>query len=153
NASQGRLRSARWTDGVRGHALAFDRAGSGFEFGSAPRCNFGRNAAFTVAGWVRTRTADGSVVSLRNSRDRGPLIDVNVSPLGELAFLVREDGAGDDGHAMAVGRVVTDGRWHHFTGVRHSGGVAELFIDGTSAAKAAGPRAAGPITTDLRFLG
>jgi hypothetical protein len=102
---------------------------------------------------MQTRGGGGPIVSQRNERDGGPVIEVALNNLGNLTALVREDG-GEWGQAASVqGGKVNDGRWHHFALIRSNGNRIELFLDGISQGQGVGANAGGPITTNLRALG
>jgi hypothetical protein len=145
----GIVHGARWVRGVRGQALWFDAQDAWFDFGNSPAFNFDRNAPFSITGWIQTEAAAGTVVSLRNSRDGGPDIEISLNA-GRLGALVREDGGEFGEPARVAGPDVHDGLWHHFALTRKAGGEIELFVDGSTQGKNAAPHSAGPITTNLR---
>jgi hypothetical protein len=150
-ASAATVHGGKWVKGVRGGALELDGVKDYVDFGSAPALNFKAGAPFTFAGWVRTARPSGTVLSLRSSKDGGPLIDLFIDD-GRLKAQVREDGKEFGQHAEQAGGAVSDGGWHHFALTR-TGTAVELCLDGASLGRAAGSDAGGPITTDLRALG
>jgi hypothetical protein len=145
------VHGGRWAQGVRGKALELDGTADYVDCGSAAALNFKAGAPFTVAGWVRTRRPLGTVVSFRNSKDGGAVLDLTIAG-GVLQALVREDGKELGQHANVTGQKVADGEWHHFALTR-SGTTIELYLDGASQGQGRGPDSGGPITTDLRGLG
>lgn len=148
----GELRGGKWVPGVKGTALRFEADGDHLDYGESPELNFPAGAAFTFAGWVRTQGQSGTVVSQRNKKDGGAVIDITVEG-GNLVALVRQDKKEDGRHAKVIGGPVADGAWHHFALTRDTGTGIELFIDGASAGKGQGADAGGAITTDLRAVG
>jgi hypothetical protein len=153
NKMKATLHGGRWVEGVSGTALQFDKAGEYLDLGDSPKFNFKAGQAFTFAGWVKTKAKDGSIVSLRNSKEgAGGIIDLTLGG-GKLGILVLADGGKYGEFATLNGGAVDDGEWHHFAVTRDTGKTIELFIDGVSQGKATGTAAGGPITTDLRALG
>ncbi|HZU36034.1 MAG TPA: hypothetical protein VFA18_09005, partial [Gemmataceae bacterium] len=72
----GRLVRAGWMEGIRGRALRIRGKISFFDYGKSPDFNFGAGEPFTIAGWVRTRRAGGTIVSQRHSRNGSPVLDI-----------------------------------------------------------------------------
>jgi hypothetical protein len=152
NKMKATLHGGRWVAGANGTALQFEKDSEYLDYGNLPRLNFKAGAPFTFAGWVKTTAQRGAVVSQRNSKDGGAVIDITLDG-GKLDGLVRADGKELGQHAQVTGRSIDDGKWHHFALTRDTGRTIELFIDGESQGKATGADAGGAITTDLRTLG
>jgi Concanavalin A-like lectin/glucanases superfamily len=143
-------RGATWTEGIRGKALALDGRGAYLDYGNLADFNFAAGAPFTLACWLKTRTADEVVCGQRSSSDDGADISLSVER-GLPCGTVRQDRATEP--ARVVGRrPVSDGVWHHVALTRDAGTI-ELFLDGAAQGQATAPGAAGPITTDLRAVG
>jgi hypothetical protein len=136
--------------GARGFALQFPLE-SYLDYGNSPHFNFGANAPFTVAAWVKTQAGDGPILSQRSSRSGAPVIDLMIEG-GRLTGTVRADGP-EFGEAKVTGGAVSDGSWHHAALTRNPGGRIALFLDGQPQGEANGGSSAGPITTDLRAAG
>jgi Concanavalin A-like lectin/glucanases superfamily/tRNA_anti-like len=151
NKLKATLHGGRWVAGANGTGLQFERD-EYLDYGDSPRLNFKAGAPFTFAGWVKTTAQRGAVVSQRDSKDGGAVIDITLDE-GKLAGLVRADGREFGQHAGVTGRPIDDGQWHHFALTRDTGRTIELFIDGESQGKSTGADAGGAITTDLRTLG
>jgi hypothetical protein len=145
------VHGGKWVKGVRGGALELDGVKDYLDLGAGPGLNFKADAPFTVAGWVRTKRPWGTVVSLRNGKDGGALLDLVVAD-GRAQAQVREDGKEVGQHAVLTAGAVADGDWHHFALTR-DGRSFELYLDGAAQGRATGRDAGGPITTDLRALG
>jgi hypothetical protein len=152
NKLKATLRGGHWSTGVNGAALQFEKNGEYLDYGNSPALNFKASTAFTFAGWVKSKSQRGAIVSQRNSRDAGAAIDITLED-GKLGALVRSDYKENGEHAFVTGGLINDGDWHHFALTRDSGTNIELFIDGASEGKATGADAGGPITTNLRTLG
>jgi hypothetical protein len=138
-------------DGVRGRALQCNGRDAYCDLGDAPNLNFAAGAPFTIAGWVRTRAAAGTILSFRNTDNDGADIDITVEG-GKLKALVRQNG-GLFPHAILSRGAVHDDAWHHFAVTRSPEGAIELFIDGDSQGKLTSNESEGAITTNLRALG
>jgi hypothetical protein len=151
HGSGGTLHGATPVDGVRGQGLHFDGRESYCELGDGATLNFASGAPFTIAGWVRTQATTGTIVSMRNSRDDGSVIDITVEG-GKIKGLVRENG-GIFPTAVTSRVTIHDDSWHHFAVSRSSDGEIELFVDGDSQGKRSGTQSRGAITTDMRALG
>jgi hypothetical protein len=149
NGNDATLHGGKWVGGIKGKAVEFDGARDYLDYGKSPAFNFKAHAPFTFAAWVRTTAGKGPLVSQRNSKDGGPVIDISLAD-GTLTALVREDGAETGQHAIVTGAAVNDGRWHHVALARDTGTTIELFLDGASQGTASGAQAGGAITTDLR---
>jgi hypothetical protein len=147
--NHGKAVGATRVDGVRGKALAFANQGY-LDYGAGPGLNFPNGGAFTLACWVKTVAAEGTVISQRHSKDDGADIDLFLSG-GRLQAHVRQDrGFTHVGIASAV--AVNDDTWHHAALLR-SGQTVELYVDGAPAGRGSGNEAGGPITTDSRVVG
>jgi hypothetical protein len=151
NGNHATVEGAGYTDGVRGQALQCNGRDSSCDLGTAPNLNFAAGAPFTIAGWVRTHSTSGTILSLRNSRDDGADIDITVEG-GKFKGLVREN-RGIFPTAVLSHMTIHDDTWHHFAVSRSPEGQIELFVDGDSQGKAVGAQSKGAITTDLRALG
>jgi hypothetical protein len=149
-----RLKNVEWVEGVRGRALRFQGRDSYFDFGRAPRLNFGAKAPFTVAGWVQTTAPNRSVLlSMRKANDGSPLIGIDVLPTGKLGFVVRADG-NENGPLARLGTAagVNDGNWHHVALLREADTRVLAYLDGQAQGESAPDVAGGAITTDLRSV-
>jgi len=148
-----------WTaQGMIGGALGFGGGGAHVDYGASGGLNFAAGASFTVAAWVKTQAAYGTILSQRNGADGGAVIDLCVgfdgaanSP-GSVMALVRQN-QGTGGFARVTGGAVNDGAWHHVALVRSPNGQIELFLDGASQGTDVGSQSAGAITTTARGLG
>jgi hypothetical protein len=149
NGNHGKAVGATRVDGVRGKALAFANQGY-FDYGTGTALNFPANGAFTLACWVKTTAAAGTLISQRHSKDDGADIDLFLSG-GRVQAHVRQDRGfahvGIEGPAA-----VNDDTWHHAALLR-SGQTVELYVDGALAGRGSGNEAGGAITTDLRAVG
>jgi hypothetical protein len=146
--NDGKAEGATRVDGVRGKALAFaDR--SWLDYGTGPALNFPAGGAFTLACWVKTASATGTVISQRSSDD-GAAIDLLLYS-GQPQASVRHDRGRFPVKLLSPTRI-SDDRWHHCALLR-SGQTVRLFVDGEPSAESAGGDADGPITTDLRAVG
>jgi len=143
-------------DGPRGQAVHFNGRGSDFDFSDANNLDFPAGGDFTLCGWVRTRVAQGVLVSMRQDADAAPDIDVRIDGGGALSVDVRQDGQGRNAEANVGGPVVNDGAWHHFALSRRcvfKTTTLSLYVDGTKSVVQLALNASGPITTDLHALG
>src|SRR5207247_1596417 len=101
-------------------AVSFNGVDAYVDCGDRPGLNFGVNAPFTVAGWVRTTATDGAIFSQRSSKDESAVLnltvgfDGNSADPGKLMAMVRQDGAGRSHEARVLGGLVNDGSWHPF---------------------------------------
>ncbi len=145
------LHGGDWVEGVRGKAIRLAGA-SYLDYGSAGSFDFPRGGDFTIACWLKTDAGSGTVLSQRNSREEGAVIDITIDG-GRLAALVRQDGNAFGQDARVTGSVVNDGAWHHLALTRDEGNAIGLWIDGRLQAAGTGPDAGGSITTNLRTLG
>jgi hypothetical protein len=145
------LVNASWTDGIRGKALRLSGQGSYLDYGDSPRLSFAARAPFTIAFWTRTSRARGTLLSQRNSRDGGAVIDVLLAD-GRAKAQVRQDGNDIFGPTEVSSGIINDGKWHHLALTREGDSI-ELFLDGISQGKKNGNSSGGTITTDLRALG
>ena len=140
-------------------AVSFNGVDAYVDCGDRPGLNFGANVPFTVAGWVKTTTAYGPIFSQRSSKDESSVLNLTVGfdgktvDPGKLMAMVRQDGAGNSHEARVSGGLLNDGNWHAFALTRSSGGVIELFLDGSSQGADSSTHSAGAITTDLRAIG
>lgn len=148
---QAKLVNAGWTDGVRGKALRLTGKDSYLDYGDSPRLSFAARAPFTIAFWVRTTQAKGTVLSQRHSRDGGAIIDLLIAE-GKVKAQVRQDGNDIFGPTEMLSAAINDGNWHHLALMRE-GDRIELFLDGVSQGQKSGNLSGGAITTDLRALG
>jgi len=144
------LHGGRWVEGIKGQALQFDGDGDYLDYGDTEELNFQAGDAFTFSGWVKSKAQTGGIVSQRNSKEEGAVIDLTLTG-GKLQALVRADGKVVC--ANVAGKAINDGEWHHFALTRDRGRTIELFIDGVSQGKASQADAEGSITTNLRALG
>jgi hypothetical protein len=152
NGLKATLHGGRWVPGVNGTAVQFDKVGEYLDYGEPQALSFKAGASFTFTGWLRTVAQQGPIVSQRNSKDGGAVIDLSLSD-GQLKAEVRADGKEMGNPAMVIGRPVNDGQWHHFALTNDGRGTIELFIDGATQEKDTVGNAVGAITTDLRALG
>jgi hypothetical protein len=136
--------------GVRGGAVQL-RAKTGLDYGGAADFNFPADGGFTLACWVKTAAASGTVVSQRHSRDEGAAINLTVEA-GRAVATVRQTGERRFPAAVRSAVLVNDDRWHHCALVRR-GNVIELYVDGATMGSATQPGLNGPIATDWRSLG
>lgn len=144
-----RVAGGKRVPGARNSAVWLGGPEKYVDLGTHPALNVAAGAPFTVAVWVRT-TTDGVVLSFRNAAEPGAVVMLSVEG-GRLVFRVRADR--DEGRPVVVtGPPAADGRWHHAAGIRSADGALELFVDGAPVGGATGGTA-GPITTDLRFVG
>jgi hypothetical protein len=152
NGRNGTVHAVGWQRGVRGQAVCFKGPNAWFDYGGSPAFNFAAAASFTLTGWVRTKAGQGVIVSQRNRRDPGAVVEVAVKD-GRLTALVREDRGAAGQAAEVTGAAVADGVWHHFALARNAGNTVTLFCDGQLAESATGANAGGAITTDVRSAG
>jgi hypothetical protein len=150
NGQRARLINASWTGGIRGKAIHLNGPGSSLDYSTSPKLSFPAQAPFTLALWVRTSRGNGTLLSQRNSRDGGALMDIALRG-GRLQAQVRHDGI-EAFPATIDGAAVNDGAWHHVALTR-DGDRIELFLDAFSQGQVRHPLAGGAITTDLRALG
>jgi hypothetical protein len=143
--------NGRWAEGVRGKALHLSGAGSYLDYGDSPRLSFAARAPFTLAFWVRTGRARGTLLSQRHHAEGGPVIDVLLDA-GHVTAQVRQDGNDFAAPLTLKGGRVGDSAWHHVALTRN-GDTLELFLDGASQGLARGGAGGGAITTDWRALG
>src|SRR5262249_30711795 len=150
------LHGARWTEGKRGKALEFDGTSAYCDLGNAPGLSFKQGEDVTVALWVKTDDAWGSILILRRKEDGGSAVCLAVED-GRLVGIIREDGGEARGPALIRSQqAVNDGRWHHVLLSRDaSADAVSLYLDGEGigSMEARQLGAAGPITTNLRALG
>jgi serine/threonine-protein kinase len=142
------LHQAGWVPGTRGKAVHFDTEDSYLAYGTSPDFNFGANAPFTFAGWVKTTAQGGAIVSQRHDRIDGADIDVELVS-GVLCAIVRTDSYIA---ANVRARPINDGRWHHFALAR-TGDSVLLYLDGKLEDRASVSGVGGSITTNLRAVG
>jgi hypothetical protein len=151
NGLHAKLVHAGWSDGIRGKSLRLTGKGSYLDFGDSPRLSFAARAPFTIAFWTRTTRSKGTLLSQRNSRDGGALMDVLITE-GKAKAQVRQDGNDVFGPTEVNSGPINDGDWHHLALLRE-GDRIELFLDGVSQGRKSGSLCGGAITTDLRALG
>jgi hypothetical protein len=139
-------------DGKRGGAMHFNAPNSYFDFRSAD-LNFGAGQGFAFCGWIRTRAAQGNVLSNHSTQSDAPLVEV-LAQDGVLVAAVRQDGDAFANEASLRGRFGGDGAWHHFALVRDDAAL-RLYVDGLQQSEVDlfGANAAGPITTNVHALG
>ena len=136
-------------DGKRGKAVRFNGRGSYFDYSNVFNLNIGIRGEFTVAGWVRTVSPTGVIVSQRNSLDPNSVVDLKLIG-GQLTAVVWPDRKPVQDAQFAGGDPINDGQWHHFALTRRQDGATQLFIDGVFKASHLAPNTAGAITTNLR---
>jgi S1-C subfamily serine protease len=146
----GKAVEAEAVEGIRGKALALKGIDSYFDFSASPLLSYKAGSPFTMAFWVRSQSASGTIISQRNSAEDGADLDFLIEA-GKLVVTVRQD------RALAAVRVATsfavnDDRWHHCALTR-AGNTVELFVDGSQVQSASAAGLDGPITTDWRFVG
>jgi hypothetical protein len=151
NGLRATLIRTRWTEGVRGKAVHLDGEGSYLDYSESPRLNFAAGSPFTIAFWVRTKRAQGTLLSQRNSRDGGAVLDIGIKN-GHLQSQVRQDGNDIFLPVLTDGPFVNDGSWHHLALTRVEQRT-ELFFDGIAHRQNSGGMAGGAITTNMRALG
>ena len=149
NRINGRAVGGSSVEGIRGKALHLSNPYC-FDYTADHRLNFPAGADFTLACWVKTASANGMLLSQRNSREGGAVIDVLLAG-GQVQAQVRQD-KGFFHLQIASQSRINDNRWHHWALLRR-GQVVELFVDGRHAAAGSGNEVNSPITTDLRTLG
>ncbi len=148
------LNGCELTNGRRGKALHItEQWGACFDYGNSPRLNFKELQPFTIAGWFKTTSQSGVIVSQRNRRDAEVIIKLGIEN-GWLIADIHRDG-GDNLNAARVNsqNMVADGAWHHFALVRDNLGNVTLYLDGQWQGGTSDAVAKGRITTDLRALG
>jgi Concanavalin A-like lectin/glucanases superfamily len=151
--NHGTLHGPKWVPGVRGMALHFDGPPDYVEYGKGHALNFAAEQPLTFTGWVRTSTAEATILSQRNEQDGGSNLDVNITS-GSLEVVVRQDGGELGTLARARSKApINDRDWHHFALTRTLGGQIDMYIDGAWQASDKSANAAGPITSNLRALG
>ncbi len=148
-----RLGDCNWVSGVRGKAIEMNgQPNSHFVYSSnVLSFNFADQAAFTYAGWFKTRKADGVLVSQRNRNDRLAILKIAIEQ-GRLTAEVHQDGKIGRPAVVSSDTSVHDGKWHHFTLERENGGVT-LWLDGTQQGANVEVGGQGPITTNLCSFG
>lgn len=120
------------------------------DLGDSADFNFQARAPFSLAFWVKSTAASGTVVSFRNSKDDGADIDITIEG-GRMHAAVRQDRGffpGKIGGQFAV----NDDRWHH-AALTREGNTILYFVDGQAQGKASNNGLEGAITSDWRFLG
>jgi hypothetical protein len=129
------------------------------DLGGSPALNFAAGTGFTYAGWFRTMTGFGMLVSQRNTHEEGPVIDIGVGRNGSstiegrLMALIRPNGPMAHPYCQVVGGQVNDNAWHHFAITRKPDGTLSLYLDGSPQGSARTPASSGPINTNRRVLG
>jgi hypothetical protein len=149
NRQPAALHNARWMKGVRGQCLSFNGAGSYLELGPDDNLSFPAHAEFTVAVWVQTTKASGTLLSFRHTEDEGAVLDLAVEG-GRAGITLRPDRNIFIPFQLAGGKV-DDGAWHHVLVLRQADGRAELYVDG--ALVQGGASDGGSITTNWHTLG
>jgi Concanavalin A-like lectin/glucanases superfamily len=148
----GNVVRARQAEGIRGQALLFNGRDSYLDYGASPAFNIQAGAAFTYAGWIKTRARSGAVLSQRDQRNGGAVFDILLNA-GRLRAQLRQDGNEIMLPLELPGKsLINDGAWHHFALTRHGATVA-LHVDAQAQATAVDPVGGFAITTDLRTLG
>jgi hypothetical protein len=156
--SAGTLSAGRSVPGARGQAIELSGTKSGFFPGPAARLNVAERAPFTVAVWVRTQQAGGTVFACRSEGMTG--ICKNSTILGiwlendQPRGWIRTDGGIFFPKILEGKSALVPGEWHHLALMRHTDTTMELFADGKSV-EHQGPaqETSGPLTTQLRALG
>src|SRR5206468_869120 len=105
----------------------------------------------TLSLWLAATDRGGTVFSMRNSGDGGPVLDLDVQR-GTLQWIARSDGP-EINELRCTGKAIGDGQWHHVALVRTASGTFALYIDGGLVNSTSGGRSTGPLTTNLRTLG
>ncbi len=121
-------------EGVAGGAVSLNRAtGDYVDMGLAFDFTTGD---FSISVWVKTTTQDVESVVVGKHQSgvvAGYFLCVNTtSSYGQAdkAFFYQ---SGNPTHDPVTTTTVNDGAWHHIVAVYTSGGVAEIFVDGTPA--------------------
>jgi hypothetical protein len=150
----GKAVNAGRVPGVRGNALQFAGPGSHFDFGNSDRFSIPTGGRFTISGWLKTTADDGTVVSLRNSKDGAPVLDLLLKR-GCLCAQLRPDGDEFLPPIEVVGDFVfvNDDAWHHFAVVRDERGELHLAVDGGPSQWGTSANSWKAVTTDLRAAG
>src|SRR5262249_44822940 len=81
------LHAAGWTEGKRGKALEFDGTSAYCDLGNAPGLSFKQGEDVTVALWVKTDDAWGSILILRRKEDGGSAVCLAVED-GRLVGII-----------------------------------------------------------------
>ena len=150
-----RLNGCKSGSGIRKRGLHLPGGPAYFDYGKSPALNFAKDAPFTFAAWFKTQSPDGVLVSQRNSRDLGTIIQLSLQG-GRLQSLVCQDGNRQVNRAPATlqaNDIASDGDWHHFALVRDADRNVALYFDGAQHGPLNWKDASGPITTDTRTLG
>ena len=142
---------ARLAKGVRGKGVWLDGKAEHFcQLPASNDFNFGANAPFSFAGWVKTPMKSGAIVSLTSNK--GPQ---------QIDFIIRDNKfivvVGDDNdrnvqNAFVWSRSPNNAEWHHFVILRRTN-VVQLWLDGALQGEMAAAQSGGPVTTNLRALG
>ena len=104
---------------------------------------------FTVAVWVQTTKASGTLLSFRHTEDEGAVLDLTVEG-GKAGITLRSDRNVFIPFQLAGGKI-DDGAWHHVLVLRQENGRVELCVDGAVVQE--GASSGGSITTNWHTLG
>ena len=145
-------------DGPQGQAIHLAGQGSYFDFGGANNLNIPARGDFTFCGWVRTRAAQGMLLSNRRDADAAPDIDVKIEN-GKLTADLRRTATPSWSRPICAGRPSSTTATGIISPCR--GGATEtrpsfsLYTDGIrgTVAQNFNVGARGPVTTDLRAVG
>ena len=150
---------AQWVPGKDGSALALNGVSDHVDLGGSSALNFAAGTPFTYAGWFKTTTGFGMLVSHRHTNEEGPVIDIGIGRNGSstiegrLMALIRPNGPMVHPYCQVVGGQVNDNAWHHFAVTRQPDGTLGLYLDGVLQNSARTPASSGPINTNRRVLG
>jgi hypothetical protein len=140
--------------GVRGKGLHVSgKQDSYFEMNPGPGgLNFGAQQPFTFVGWFKTQRQEATLLSLRNSNNQNPLIELTLVNGGHLQVSVRDNSGGVQ-IALLSPNPVNDGDWHHFAFLRTGTGRVQFCVDGKWIGELARTNLNGPIPTNRWTLG
>ncbi|MGF1579727.1 MAG: LamG domain-containing protein [Gemmataceae bacterium] len=154
NRLLGTLKGAKWVDGVVGKAVEFDGKSTYLKFERSPKMNFPKNGPFTITGWVKPAETEGTILSFRNGKEDGGLIDLHMHQ-GKLHVQVRQDGS-IFSPTQIQSVVLPQGKWSHFLLSRNPNGNVTLLLNGKGGISRNTPlyrHSKGPISADLCVLG
>ncbi len=154
NKLVGTLEGAKWVDGVSGKAVEFDGKSTYVLLDESKKLNIPANGPFTIAGWVKPEEVEGTILSFRNSKEGGVIVDLHMHR-GALHVQIRQDG-GVFPPTQTRSAILPQRKWSHFSVSRNAKGDITLWLNGKGIA-ARGPfggkYSRGALTTNLRSLG
>jgi hypothetical protein len=125
NGNDGTIYGATWVDGKSGKALSFDGKDDYVDCGTSSTL---RPIPITIMAWIKTESADETIVGKWPNNDGSGGYSIKVLPNGLVQWATVDTSASAAIYVHA-NKIVNDGFWHHFA-VAQQGTTARMYIDG-----------------------